>query len=78
MSYNYSNLDKDNLKWFPNDNSCATLRTIKLAIGQIRGLRKLTVDFRYPITAIAGRNGSYKTTVLALAACAFHNSDRNS
>lgn len=42
--------------------------------GQIRGLRKGTVDFRYPITAIAGRNGSCKTTILALAACAFHNS----
>jgi len=74
MAYNYSTLDKDNLKWFPNDNSCATLRTIKVVSGQIRGFRKGTVDFRYPITAIAGRNGSCKTTVLALAACAFHNS----
>jgi hypothetical protein len=73
MSYNYSNLDKDNLKWFLKDNSCATLKTIKVVYGQIRGLRKITVDFRYPITAIAGRNGSCKTTVLTLAACAFHN-----
>jgi hypothetical protein len=72
MSYKYSNLDNDNLKWFPNDNSCATLKTIKV-IGQIRGLRKITIDFQYPITAIAGRNGSCKTTVLAIAACAFHN-----
>ena len=74
MAYNYSQLDNENLKWFPKDNSCATLRTIKIFHGQIRGLRKGTVDFRYPITAIAGRNGSCKTTVLALAACAFHNS----
>jgi len=72
MSYKYSNLDNDNLEWFPNDNSCATLKTIKV-IGQIRGLRKITIDFQYPITAIAGRNGSCKTTVLAIAACAFHN-----
>jgi len=73
MTYNYSKLDKDNLKWFPNDNSCATLRTIKILRGQVRGLKKVTIDFRYPITAIAGRNGSCKTTVLALSACAFHN-----
>ncbi|MBM0743374.1 AAA family ATPase [Phormidium sp. CLA17] len=73
MAYNYSKLDEDNLKWFPNDNSCATLRTIKVLHGQIRGLRKATVDFCYPITAIAGCNGSCKTTVLALSACAFHN-----
>lgn len=73
MAYNYSKLDEDNLKWFPKDNSCATLRTIKILQGQIRGLRKVTLDFHYPITAIAGRNGSCKTTVLALSACAFHN-----
>ncbi|KAM3102510.1 ATP-dependent nuclease [Phormidesmis sp. 146-12] len=46
---------------------------MKVSRGQIRGLRNVTVDFRYPITAIAGRNGSCKTTVLALSACAFHN-----
>ena len=73
MSYKYSKLDSDNLKWFPRDNSCATLQTIRVVRGQIRGLRNVTIDFQYPITAIAGRNGSCKTTVLALAACAFHN-----
>jgi len=73
MAYNYSRLDEENRNWFVNDNSCATLRTIKILYGQIRGLRKITIDFRYPITAIAGRNGSCKTTVLALSACAFHN-----
>jgi hypothetical protein len=73
MAYNYSGLDEENLKWFPKDNSCATLRTIKVLRGQIRGLRKVSINFRYPITAIAGRNGSCKTTVLALSACAFHN-----
>jgi predicted ATPase len=30
---------------------------------------------RYPITVIAGKNGSGKTTALALAACAFHNDE---
>jgi len=74
MAYNYSKLDEENLKWFSTDNSCATLLTIEIPHGQIRGLRKVIVNFRYPITAIAGRNGSCKTTVLALSACAFHNS----
>jgi len=74
MAYNYSKLDEENLKWFPKDNSCATLRTIKVSYGQIRGLREVTINFCYPITAIAGLNGSCKTTVLALSACAFHNS----
>ncbi len=73
MVYVYSNLDNKNLKWFPNDTSRATLLTIKVLHGQIRGLKGVTIDFHYPITAIAGRNGSCKTTVLALSACAFHN-----
>ena len=73
MVYSYSDLDQKNLRWFPNDNSRATLLTIKVSHGKIRGLKGITIDFRYPITAIAGRNGSCKTTVLALSACAFHN-----
>lgn len=73
MVYVYSNLDNKNLKWFPNDTSRATLLKIRVLYGQIRGLKELTIDFHYPITAIAGRNGSFKTTVLALSACAFHN-----
>lgn len=73
MAYNYSDLDNKNLKWFPNDNSRATLLCIQVASGNIRGLGNVQVDFSYPITAVAGRNGSGKTTLLALAACAFHN-----
>jgi predicted ATPase len=73
MAYNYSELDNKNLKWFPNDTSRATLLSIRVAVGKVRGLENIQVDFNYPITAIAGRNGSGKTTLLALAACAFHN-----
>jgi predicted ATP-dependent endonuclease of OLD family len=73
MVYYYCDIDQKNLKWFPNDNSRATLLTIEILRGQIRGLGRVTINFRYPITAIAGRNGSCKTTVLALSACAFHN-----
>ncbi|MBD2693643.1 ATP-dependent nuclease [Anabaena catenula] len=76
MAYTYSDLDNKNSKWFINDTTRATLLSIKLTTGQIRGLENVTIDFRYPITAIAGRNGSGKTTVLALAACAFHNNEK--
>jgi len=73
MAYNYSELDNKNLKWFPNDTSRATLLSVRVIAGKVRGLENIQFDFNYPITAIAGRNGSGKTTLLALAACAFHN-----
>ncbi len=76
MAYKYSDLDRKNLGWFPKDPTRSTLLSIDLLVGNIRGLRECRIDFHYPITAIAGRNGSGKTTVLALAACAFHNSPR--
>lgn len=41
----------------------------------MRGLYEFELKFEYPISVIAGKNGSGKTTILALAACAFHNRD---
>ena len=73
MSYRYSNIDRANADWFQNDTSRASLHAIDISRGEIRGLSRIEVEFEYPITAIAGRNGSGKTTILALAACAFHN-----
>lgn len=72
MTYRHSDLDRSNLSWFQNDASCASLFEIRVAGGEIRGLKDLTVRMEYPITAFAGCNGSGKTTLLALAACAFH------
>jgi len=72
MVNDYSELDKKNLGWFINDFTRATLLSIHI-IGRLRGLHSLRMDFSYPITAIAGRNGSGKTTILALAACAYGN-----
>ena len=38
----------------------------------LRGIQRLNIDFDYPLTVICGRNGSGKTTTLALAALGFH------
>lgn len=73
MTYRYSDLDYNNIKWFTKDESKATLLSIEIRGGEIRGLKNIKIEFKYPITAIAGRNGSGKTTALALAACAYHN-----
>jgi predicted ATPase len=73
MSYSYSQVDRKNLNWFESDYSKRSLRSIAIAAGSVRGLSNVTIQFTYPITAIAGRNGTGKSTVLALAACGFHN-----
>lgn len=75
MSYALSQLDKDNLNWFSNDKTKNSLVGIKVVNGNIRGVYPCQIDFSYPISAFAGENGSGKSTILALSACAFHNSD---
>jgi ABC-type multidrug transport system ATPase subunit len=74
MVYKESNLDKSLRKWFINDNEHQLLRSIKISEGTLRGLSTFNLSISYPITVIAGKNGSGKSTVLALACCAFHNS----
>ena len=76
MKYHESKIDKDLRTWFGNDNTRALLRGIRLAEGAFRGLNALDISFDYPITAIAGKNGAGKSTILALAACAFHNNPK--
>ena len=74
MSYSYSQTDKSNLAWFDKDDSKATLLGLEIAEGKLRGLENLKIQFKYPVTAISGKNGTGKSTVLACIACAFHNS----
>lgn len=75
MKYKYSKIDTDNLKWFANDMSKASLTEISIRKGSLRGLGNFKIEFEYPISVIAGKNGSGKSTILALAACAFHNNN---
>lgn len=73
MSYSRSQIDKNNFKWFSADNTRQSLVSISLVEGKIRGLTPFSINIEYPITAFSGSNGSGKSTMLALAACAFHN-----
>jgi len=75
MGYALSQLDKSNFKWFANDTSRNSLTGIKVLNGNIRGIHPCQIDFTYPVSAFVGENGSGKSTMLALAACAFHNKD---
>jgi len=72
MTYRQSEIDRKNLASFASDATRASLKAIHLNKGSIRGLSKFRIDFTYPLSAISGRNGSGKSTVLALAACAYH------
>ncbi len=73
MNYKTSDVDKKNFAAFAKDHSRHSLVEISLQAGKIRGLSKFSISFTYPLAAISGRNGSGKSTVLALAACAYHN-----
>lgn len=73
MPYRYSQLDRENLEWFANNLKPHTLCSIELRQGKMRGVYPTKLEFTYPITAIAGKNGSGKSTMLALACCAYHN-----
>lgn len=74
MKYRESQLDKKLRTWFQRDHTRQLLKQINLVTGRIRGLESLNISFEFPITAVAGKNGAGKSTILALACCAFHNS----
>ena len=60
MDYKYSQIDKDNLEWFKRDDSKATLLSIHLEEGHLRGLSNFEISFEYPISVISGKNGAGK------------------
>ena len=56
-----------------NANFGPSLRSLEISGTGLRGLRNVVVDFRYPLTVIAGKNGVGKSTILACASCAYQN-----
>lgn len=72
MKYRESAKDKKLRNWFTTDMTCALLRSIELRSGKLRGLTPTKINLEFPITAIAGKNGAGKSTILAIACCAFH------
>ncbi|MCL2009804.1 MAG: AAA family ATPase [Synergistaceae bacterium] len=48
----------------------------KITLKNLRGWSGQTVEFRFPVCAVAGENGSGKSTVLKAAACAYDNKHR--
>lgn len=57
----------------PNNLPRPLLRAIEIDGGNgLRSLDSVRIPFNYPITAICGKNGTGKSTVLALSALAFH------
>lgn len=73
MKYRETKTDIQLRDWFSNDHTKALLRGIRLVTGELRGLTPLNLPINYPILAVAGRNGAGKSTILALACCAYHN-----
>ena len=49
----------------------SAVETTKSTQMGMRGICNLQVEFNYPVSVIAGRNGSGKSTVLFAAACAY-------
>lgn len=71
--YRESSVDKKLRKWFANDLSRGLLRRVELREGNMRGLTPFKMSLDYPVTAIAGRNGAGKSTIIAMTCCAYHN-----
>lgn len=73
MKYKDDNNDLKLRSWFNNDYTQKLLKGMTLKDGEFRGLSSFSMKFKYPITAIAGKNGAGKSTILALACCGYHN-----
>ncbi|MDB5012770.1 MAG: hypothetical protein JWQ25_972 [Daejeonella sp.] len=75
MEYLYSNTDRKIMANFKSNLTNATIHSINLK-GRLRGLNNCRIQFTYPISVFSGKNGCGKTTLLALAACAYHNNNK--
>jgi predicted ATPase len=48
-----------------------------LSINNVHGITDTTIQFKFPICAIIGENGTGKSTILKLLACAYKHTDKN-
>jgi len=68
------------LKWWKNSNNFPYPILKQISIKGDPGLRSikdLSIEFKYPLTVICGKNGVGKTTILALAALAYHSPEEH-
>lgn len=67
-------MEKDLLnEWENSQYPYSTLRRLSVhGDPGLRGIKDLDVTFAYPLTVFCGKNGTGKSTLLALSALAFH------
>jgi len=56
-------------KWLVQSNRPA-LKSVY--VNNLRGMNDVKIEFKYPVVALIGGNGTGKSTLLAVAACAYH------
>ena len=71
------NLKKNLKKMWDKHNNYKKLKWIQFNEKGLRKIKNIRIEFNYPITVIAGRNGVGKTTIMQTIACLFHNNDKN-
>lgn len=64
-------------KLWNEDQSYQKLTQVNFNHIGMRGVKDTSIEFNYPITAIAGANGIGKTTILQTIACLFHNTEND-
>jgi hypothetical protein len=68
-----NDLERQLKRWWDANNG-PSLRSIEIIGGaRLRGFSNFTIDFRYPLVVLAGKNGTGKSTILACATCAYQN-----
>ena len=76
-----NDIERKALKWWNAKKTLGFLETLEIDGGNgagLRGIKSTKIKFDSPVTVISGKNGSGKSTILALSALAFHGSKGHS